>query len=243
MKELIIGNTKLEYILRESRKAKYKRVEITPDRIEVIVPRGTPPKAVLNFLEEEKNNIFASFLEIENRSKKKETCEPVHYASGAKVLYRGRMEFLYVKKSDVNDITINYRSGFYICYPDNISEIDKNRVIKKSLEQWMKKKIEYDAKRCVKTYGDKLGLYPEGIRIKDQKHLWASCGKDRIININWQLMRFHKQILEYVVIHELCHLKYRNHSKDFWVLVGSVMPEYKKYHKILNKIYSKNNFL
>jgi predicted metal-dependent hydrolase len=235
MKELVIGNTTLEYSVKVSHKTKQKRIEITPDRIEVIVPRGTPPEAITDFIEKKKNNIFISFLEIENKLKKIKEYEPTQYISGVKVLYCGRMELLHVEKSAIDEVEITHRNGFYILYPDSIPDIKKDKVIKQSLDMWMKKKIETDVKLLVKTYGEKLNLIPEGIRIKEQKHLWASCGKDRIININWQLVRFPKQILEYVVIHELCHLKHRNHSKDFWMLVGSLMPEYEQYKRMLDK--------
>ena len=235
MKKLVIGNTTLEYSVRVSYKTKQKRIEITPDRIEVIVPGGTSPKAIIDFVEEKKNNIFTSFLEIETKLKNIKEYEPTHYVSGAKVLYHGRMELLHVEKTAIDEVEITHRNGFYILYPASISDSKKDKLIKQSLGKWMKIKIEADVKLLVKTYGEKLGLIPEGIRIKEQKHLWASCGKDRIININWQLIRFPKQILEYVVVHELCHLKHRNHSKDFWVLVGSLMPEYEQYKGMLDK--------
>ena len=75
------------------------------------------------------------------------------------------------------------------------------------------------------VYCKKLQLFPKGSRIKDHKHLWGSCGKDNIININWKLIQAPKQIIEYVVVHELCHLKFRNHSDAFWVFLSSVFPE------------------
>lgn len=235
---MIIGNTKLEYTVRVSHKAKHKRVEITPDRIEVVVPRGTPPEAITDFLEKKKNNIFTSFLHIEKKLNNIKNHEPVHYVSGAKVLYYGRMEFLHVEKSDISEVIVNYRSGFHILYPDAAPESERDNIIKEALQEWIKKKMKEDVTVLVTSYGNKLGLHPKGIRIKEQKHLWASCGKDRIININWQIIKFPWQVLEYVVVHELCHLKYRNHSKDFWMLVGSVIPEYEKYKELLDKYSS-----
>ena len=64
------------------------------------------------------------------------------------------------------------------------------------------------------------------MRFKEQKHIWGSLSKDGIINVNWHLAFAPKQILEYVVAHEVCHLKYRNHSKKFWELLGSVLPNW-----------------
>lgn len=235
MKELVIGNTTLKYSVRVSHKTKHKRIEITPDRIEVIVPGGTPQQAITDFLEKKKNNIFTLFLKIEDKLNNIKNYEPTNYVSGAKVLYHGRMELLHTVESAVDEIKITHRNGFYILCPNTIYENENDKLIKQSLEKWMKNKIKEDVKVLIKTYGEESGLIPEGIRIKEQKHLWASCGKDRIININWQLIKFPKQILEYVVIHELCHLKHRNHSKDFWMLVGSLMPEYEQYKVMLDK--------
>jgi predicted metal-dependent hydrolase len=54
------------------------------------------------------------------------------------------------------------------------------------------------------------------VRIKDQKHVWGSCGPDRIVNLNWHLIFAPKTVLEYAVVHELCHLRHRNHDRSFW---------------------------
>jgi hypothetical protein len=56
----------------------------------------------------------------------------------------------------------------------------------------------------------------QGVRIKDQKHVWGSCGPDRIVNLNWHLIFAPKTVLEYAVVHELCHLRHRNHDRSFW---------------------------
>lgn len=226
MAELVIGKSKIIYKVRESQKAKKKKIVITPAQVEVIVPRGTPAGNITDFMEKQKNRVFTSRQKIIDKLMLIENFKPDHYVSGAKILYRGRMIKLIVQNNNVNDCQVKYRNRFFITVPYNMSVNQLDYKIKQALEDWMKKRIELDVKSFVKTYGQKIKLLPAGIRIKEHKHLWASCSKDRIININWRLIRFPKQILEYVVVHEICHLKYRNHSPQFWVLLGSVFPEY-----------------
>ncbi len=100
------------------------------------------------------------------------------------------------------------------------------------LEEIIKNKIEKYAKLLQET--------PNKVRIKDIKYAWGSCSSNRNITINQKLAKKDEKIIEYVVLHEMCHLKYMNHSKDFWSLVEKHLPEYKKYRKMLNKNYQRD---
>lgn len=65
------------------------------------------------------------------------------------------------------------------------------------------------------------------ISIRDQKTRWGSCSSRGTLSYNYRLIFAPREVLDYVVVHELCHLTYLNHSKDFWNKVASVMPDYK----------------
>lgn len=71
------------------------------------------------------------------------------------------------------------------------------------------------------------------IRIKDQKTRWGSCSSLNNLNFNWRLIMAPPEVLDYVVVHELCHLTHLNHSREFWNMVEEVMPEYRKHKKWL----------
>lgn len=77
------------------------------------------------------------------------------------------------------------------------------------------------------------GLKPNRIRVRDIKYAWGSCSRNRNITININLMQYSEDAIRYVILHELCHLKYMNHSKDFWNLVFTYMPNYKEVRKEL----------
>ncbi len=86
---------------------------------------------------------------------------------------------------------------------------------------------EYFPKR-VSHYAHMLGVTYGKISIRDQKTRWGSCSSEGNLSFNWRLILAPPDVLDYVVIHELCHRKEMNHSKEFWALVESLMPDYKE---------------
>ena len=81
-----------------------------------------------------------------------------------------------------------------------------------------------------------MGVSYRNITIREQKTRWGSCSSEKNLNFNWKLILAPPEVLDYVVVHELCHLKEINHSKAFWDEVGKVMPEYETY-----KLWLKEN--
>ena len=78
-------------------------------------------------------------------------------------------------------------------------------------------------------------LLPSKIIIKDQKSRWGSCNSKKEVRLNWRLILMPYDVMDYIIIHELCHLKHMNHSKDFWNLVESYNNNYKKSEKWLKE--------
>lgn len=93
---------------------------------------------------------------------------------------------------------------------------------------------EYIPKRAA-YYASELGVSYGRIRIAEQKTRWGSCSFKGTLSFNWKLMLAPPKVLDYVVVHELCHLKEMNHSPRFWKLVEEIMPDYKEYKKWLKE--------
>lgn len=105
--------------------------------------------------------------------------------------------------------------------------------------QYMEKRYreaakEYISKR-VDYYIPLTGGSYERITIRDQKTRWGSCSSQGTLSFNWRLMLAPPAVLDYVVVHELCHLTYMNHSREFWQAVERVMPDYKEYRRWLKE--------
>ena len=81
-----------------------------------------------------------------------------------------------------------------------------------------------------------MQLYPNKISYRKNKRTWGSCNYKNELNFNILLMRYPIYIMEYIVIHELAHIKYKNHSKDFWILVEKFCPNYKDIEKTFKSL-------
>lgn len=98
----------------------------------------------------------------------------------------------------------------------------------------------------VDFWAEKIGVNYNKVFFKFQKTRWGSCSSKGNLNFNCFLMLTDEKLMDYVIVHELCHLKYMNHSKLFWNTVASVMPDYRKYKASLRdaekEIFSRVNF-
>lgn len=82
---------------------------------------------------------------------------------------------------------------------------------------------------------NKTNLQPKSVGLREQTSRWGSCSGSKHLSFNWRLAHFHPQVIEYVIIHELAHLKHPNHSRRFWQTVIEYCPDYKKHKQTLKK--------
>lgn len=101
----------------------------------------------------------------------------------------------------------------------------------KNLDKFYKNEIEKILPNIVETFSKKMDLYPISISYRKNKRTWGSCNFKNGLNFNILLMKFPLEIMQYVVIHELSHIKHKNHSKNFWNLVEKYCPNYKQIEK------------
>ena len=87
--------------------------------------------------------------------------------------------------------------------------------------------------QAFETYIPRLGLRPKKITIKRMTSRWGSCSAGGNIAINLDLICFSQECIDYVVVHELCHLKHMNHGEDFWRLVATCCPDYKQLRDVM----------
>lgn len=101
------------------------------------------------------------------------------------------------------------------------------------LEKWYRKEAAAVLSEKAAFYASLLAVTYKEIHIKDQKSRWGSCSSLGNMNFNWRIIMAPESVCDYVVIHELCHLKHMDHSERFWGVVGSICPGYKQYRKWL----------
>jgi len=87
----------------------------------------------------------------------------------------------------------------------------------------------------VDRYSKKMSLFPSKISFRFNKTRWGSCSYKNSIVFNYYLAKLPIGIIEYIVVHELSHIKHKNHQKEFWKLVEEYMPDYKERIKVLRR--------
>ena len=224
MFELIVGSTAIPYSVSRSAVSSKRRIIVTPTTVEVIIPGNADEASAHAFIQARRRWVYEKREEL-LRLGGLDGPWPARFVSGAKVMFRGRRMKLHVARSD-SKRGVNFRNGFYVHVPPYVLEGAEESYAKKALTAWLKVRVRDDAREFAARYGKKAELFAKDMRIKDQKHLWGSCGKDRIINLNWRLIFAPKPVLEYAVVHELCHLQHRNHDAPFWSLLRTLLPDY-----------------
>ena len=105
----------------------------------------------------------------------------------------------------------------------------------KNLDLFYKKEIQKILPAKLEEYSRKMSLFPTSISYRKNKRTWGSCNYKNGLNFNILLMKFPIEVMEYVIVHELAHIKHKNHSKDFWNLVAVYCPNYKEVEKLFKK--------
>ena len=127
---------------------------------------------------------------------------------------------------------ITIRNGEKTFLSDNVLHI-KEVNIEDELKKWYISQARRVITDRVNYYTDKLGIKYNKVFIKSQKTRWGSCSALGNLNFNWKIILTSPELIDYLVIHEVCHLLEMNHSGRFWKLVASLDPEHIKHRKEL----------
>jgi len=101
------------------------------------------------------------------------------------------------------------------------------------IDEFYRKKAKEIIPSIVDECAEQMKLYPNSVKFRKNKSRWGSCSFSNNINLNIYLMKLPLEAITYVVVHELAHIKHKNHSRYFWDLVATYLPEYKKIEKII----------
>ena len=118
---------------------------------------------------------------------------------------------------------------------ENIKRCEQKTKVEEIIEAKDVERLKKIIEKSIQKYSKILEVMPNKVRIKDIKYAWGSCSSKKNITINLKLAKKDEKAIEYVVLHEMCHLKEMNHSNNFWELVEKNMPNYKIYKNKLKE--------
>ncbi len=222
------------YQIRRSQRAKKARIIVSPEKVEVVAPLRLSERIIKEFVYEKRQWISNALGEMELRRHSVKSLAPESYCHGAEIPCRGEKYTLSLIPTRLKRIKIDFNDGFTAYLPTSMAGFDQDQAIRSALVAWMKKEAKSTAETVAQRHGERFQLFPRSIRIKSQKSRWGSCGIHNDINLNWVLIMAPPKAYEYVIVHELCHIRHRNHSQEFWELVAEHMPSYRQQRAWLN---------
>lgn len=141
---------------------------------------------------------------------------PITMSDGDTVVYLGN-DYM-VDVCDIVNITLD---GTQILVPAKANS-------KQILLDWYKKKAISLFIERVDCYSKTMGVSPNVVKITEAKTRWGSCSQNNNLNFAWRLVMCPIPVIDYVVVHELSHITYKNHNKEYWTRVKTVLPNYKE---------------
>lgn len=225
----------ISYEIVYSKKRKRAAILVSPDmRVEFRAPQGLSTDIIREMVEGKARWIFKKLEWFEaNRLPDQKK----HYCQGEVYLYLGREYPLKIRIMDniKKPLTFFKDSELIAEVPKNIHEDRLPFLVKEAIWTFYSKCAEEEVEKILKSYSKKLEVPLPVFKVKYQKRRWGSCSADNILRINFQLIMAPPRQLEYVVVHELCHVKEKNHSVRFWKLVRELMPDYEEHRNSLKK--------
>ena len=208
------------FIAEVIRTPRIKSVDIRVDdgAVSIVVPASLDTQRISQLLTDKKQWIKAKI----NLHREAQPASLKKFVSGEALSYLGRNYRLKIYTGSFKPIKLMH-GHLTVTVPRGKQNTD---AIRNALIHWYKEKAEAKLREKVERYIDAVGVSPKSVGIKSYKSRWGSCSASGKIDFNWKIIMAPNRIVDYVVIHELCHLKHHDHSPKFWKEVERVIPDY-----------------
>lgn len=228
------GNEKICCRIKRGKRRRTVAVQVAPcGEVTVYAPRFAGKDFLRKFVRKRADWILKKqkvFREME------EKFPPKEFVNGESFPLFGRnyrLEILRAKARNGNACKINGKR-FQVFLNGQANGSEKENV-KRALSEFYAKQTQHKVSDIIRRYAPSLGVMPEVVKIVNQLRRWGSCSAKGNIRLNWRLSMMPVSVLTYIVVHELCHLKVRNHSERFWRTMKSVLPDYEMRRAWLNE--------
>lgn len=208
--------------------------------LRVLAPQRTSMKWIKEFINER-----SEWIADRRRSIKARQSSPaLTLKDGSKLPFHGEEMTLRLNKTHHDElISSSYNSEeriFSINIPSQMDESVQEEEIKTELVLWYKKQARTLIPERVEHWAERTDLRPTKVIFNGAKQQWGSCNSKNEIRLNWRLILASPAIIDYIVVHELCHIPHKNHGPNFWSLCIKHLPETMKARQALKK-WEKNH--
>ncbi len=187
-------------------------------KIVIYVPHRTTQEEIERFIDKSRSWVSRQLSERERSIRETKKV----YAPGEKFFYLGEAYPLSIEANGNRKQPLRLSFGKFI--------LDGNRVheAKDLFAQWYRAEAKRILEERVDYHSHRLHLFPKAVRITSARVHWGSCSGDNRLSFSWRIMMAPLKVIDYILIHELVHIREKNHSKRFWSYLGSIVSDYKE---------------
>ncbi len=163
---------------------------------------------------------------------------PLRFVSGETLPYLGRSLSLSCDHDGMGAPQVRLDDQrLRISVPAGLAGEERFAAVRDAVVAWYRARAAERLPAGVEDWWSRLGDGPPPlVLVRDQRRRWGSCGSDGVIRLNWRLVMLEAELIDYVVVHELSHLRVPNHSPSFWNLVGQSIPDAGDRHQRLREV-------
>jgi len=227
MNTITLNNHQLTYHIRYQKNRKTLQIKIiSSTHLEVTAPNRFPKTNIEDIIYKKSSWIMKQLL---HRAAINENPINKSIRHGAPLLYQGKSYNLVFTTTESNACTIHLQDNQMIISMPRISPEQITSYVESFLKLWYREMASNILTDRTALWATKINVKPQRITIKEQKTRWGSCSSKGNINYNWRIVMAPPEVIDYLVIHELCHLRVPNHSALFWQEVYTFSPKFKQH--------------
>lgn len=219
------GTTRIAYDIRRSARRRTVAIAVEPGGAVVLTaPVGVGVDRLDGVVRRK-----AQWIAERVRAKQGSAAPPLprEFVSGESFSYLGRQYRLRVIPKGAGDVVLR---GGWLFVPAGPSQDAQVRAegVRSALEGWYREHALRRLPARVAWWSERVGVSEPKLLVREQQKRWASCDVRGVLRVNWRIIQAPMRLIDYVLVHELVHLRHDDHGRAFWALLGRVMPDYEE---------------
>lgn len=217
------GLTTIEYAIHRSPRRTTVSIAVDPEAAVIVTaPLGVAREQLARIVASKGHWIRRTLRQVSDRQPARNSKE---FVSGEGFYYLGKQFQLKLETASVQPVKLDDKY-LHVSIPMDLSKEHWKAYSRAALIDWYRARAGRLLPIRAKTWAKKLGLTLHTLSLSEPSTRWGSASKSGSIRINWRIIQAPGRLIDYVLVHELCHLEHSDHSREFWALLGRHMPDY-----------------